>query len=140
MAFLQKAARQSAESMNAATLAALQDAMSVDDDDDDVPDPVDAASHVFDIAEDSRSAEAALTAVTFAAGFGAVEAARQQTPRARKRWIVTSSNPRASHAAMHGEEVGIDDVFSSGQRWPGQYNGDPDDVSGCMCELEIVVD
>lgn len=139
MAFLQKAARQSAESMNAATLAALQDAMAVDDDDE-IPDPVDAASHVFDVAEDSRSAEAGLTAVAFAAGFGAVEAARQQTSRARKRWVVTSSNPRASHAAMHGEEVGIDDVFSSGQRWPGQYNGDPDDTAGCQCELEIIVD
>lgn len=140
VAFLQKAARQSAESMNAATLAALQDAMSVDDDDDEVPDPVDAASHVFDVAEDSRSAEAALTAVTFAAGFGAVEAARQRTSRARKRWVVTSGNPRAAHAAMDGEEVGIDDVFSNGLRWPGAYNGDPDETAGCQCELEIIVD
>lgn len=139
MAFLQKAARQSAESMNSATLAALQEAMSVDDDDE-LPDPIDAAGHVFDVAEDSRALEAGLTAVTFAAGFGAVEAARQNTSRARKRWVVTSSNPRASHAAMDGEEVGIDDVFSNGLRWPGAYNGDPDESAGCECELEIVVD
>lgn len=139
MKFLQESARKSAESMNSATLAALQDAMAVGDDDE-IPDPVDAASHVFDVAEDSRSAEAGLTAVAFAAGFGAVEAARQNTSRARKRWVVTSGNPRASHAAMDGEEVGIDDVFSSGQRWPGQYNGDPDETAGCECELEIVVD
>lgn len=139
MAFLQKAARESAESMNAATLSALQDAMSVDPDDEDPMDPLDSANHVFDVAEESRALEAGLTVTAFAAGFGAVEAARQQAPRARKRWVVTSSNPRASHAAMDGEEVGIDDVFSSGQRWPGQYNGDPDDTAGCQCELVIVV-
>src|SRR5690625_33534 len=140
MAFLQKAARQSAESMNAATLAALEDAMSVDPDDEDPMDPLDSANHVFDVAEESRALEAGLTVTAFAAGFGAVEAARQQTSRARKRWVVTSSNPRASHAAMHGEEVGIDDVFSNGLRWPGAYNGDPDETAGCECELEIVVD
>lgn len=140
MAFLQKAARQSAESMNLATRQALEDAMTVDPDAEDPLDPLDSANHVFDVAEESRALEAGLTIATFAAGFGAVEAARQQTPRARKRWVVTSSNPRASHAAMHGEEVPVDDVFSNGLRWPGAYNGDPDETAGCMCELEIVVD
>jgi HK97 family phage portal protein len=132
-AFLLEAARRSAKSINEATRAAVEDALAEADGD---TDPTEAASHVFDVAESSRAGEIAASSVAFAAGFGSVEAARQQSDRATKTWVVNSGNPRSSHAAMDGETVGIDDTFSNGLAWPGSF-GDADEVAGCQCSVEI---
>ena len=131
--FLAEAARRSASSINDSTRDQIQSA--IDDDED--GDPVAAASGVFDVAKDSRAAEVALTVGTFAAGFGTVEAARQQSSNATKTWNVTSGNPRASHAAMDGETVGINDTFSNGLDWPGAMGADADEVAGCQCSVTI---
>jgi len=73
----------------------------------------------------------------FAIGFGVTEAARQNGgKKATKTWIVTSSNPRESHAAMDGETVPIDGTFSNGLDWPASC-GDPDEVAGCQCEVSV---
>lgn len=69
--------------------------------------------------------------------WGRLEAGRQNGA-ATKTWITTSSNPRAEHAAINGETVGLDDEFSNGLRWPGDSaSGDPAEVANCRCEVVV---
>lgn len=69
--------------------------------------------------------------------WGRLEAGRQNGA-ATKTWVTTSSNPRAEHAAINGETVGIDDEFSNGLRWPGDSaSGDPAEVANCQCEVVV---
>jgi HK97 family phage portal protein len=125
--FLKEATRLNAEEINSTTHEQVESALAEDEPD---------VAHVFEIAGTSRTEQIATTAVTFASGFGAVEAARQNSAGATKTWVTVSGNPRPSHAAMNGETVGIDDVFSNGLRWPGGI-GDPDETAGCQCEMDI---
>lgn len=129
-AFLKKVSRRISEQVNATTLTSLEEAFDSDG--------MEAAEHVFDVAEDSRSAQAGMTAAANFVGFAMVEASRQTQPKATKRWQVNSSNPRASHSGMDGEEQSIDDDFSNGMKWPGSFNGDVDDVAGCQCSVIII--
>lgn len=75
------------------------------------------------------------SALANAAGFGSHDAA-QAAGAARKTWIVNSSNPRPSHAAMRGQTVAADVPFSNGLMWPGDGGGTVDEVAGCTCGLE----
>lgn len=125
MAYLREAARRNAEGMNDATREQL----------DVLDDLADGLDDVFDTAENHRAQEAAFTLAGFAAGFGTIEAGRQ-TGAVKKTWVTNSSNPRASHAAMNGETVGIDEEFSNGMQWPGA-GGDADEVAGCQCSVVI---
>jgi HK97 family phage portal protein len=125
--FLKEATRLNAQEINRTTREQVEATLAADEPD---------VAHVFDIAQTSRTEQIATTAVTFASGFGAVEAARQNSSGATKTWVTVSGNPRPSHAAMNGETVGIDDVFSNGLRWPGGI-GDPDETAGCQCEMDI---
>lgn len=94
--------------------------------------------HVFAIASESRAETGAVSLGTLFAGFAAVEAAKQRVgDQATKTWVVTSGNPRASHAAMDGETVPLNENFSNGLPWPGSVEGGPDETSGCQCELQI---
>ena len=92
--------------------------------------------HAFDVAKSSRSGTIATTLVTMFAAFASTEAARQNGG-GRKTWIVTSSDPRASHSAMNGESVPVDAEFSNGAKWPGDPVLGADGVSNCMCDVEI---
>lgn len=78
-----------------------------------------------------------------AAGFGSHEGA-VRAGYAGKVWrhtTGTSGRQRAAHVAMDGEEVGIDDVFSNGMRWPKDWgSGDLGDIAGCNCEVEYFFD
>ncbi len=129
-AFLKTVSRRIAGQVNATTLDSLEEAFDEDG--------MEAAEHVFDVAEESRSAQAGMTAAANFVGFAMVEASRQTRPKATKRWQVNSSNPRASHSAMDGEEQSIDDDFSNGMKWPGSFSGDVDDVAGCQCSVVII--
>lgn len=128
-AFLKKVSDRIAGSVNAATLAALEDALS---------NPDMEPSQVFDEAVESRAGMSGMTAAATFIGFGALEAARQTRPQARKRWQVNSGSPRASHAALDGEEVGIDEDFSNGLPWPGSFSGDVDEVANCHCSVVVI--
>lgn len=89
----------------------------------------------WDVVEASVGVWAA-TAVTDAMGFGGHDAARHGGLRT-KTWLTTSGNPRASHAAMHGETVPIDETFSNGARWPGDVVLSADESVACMCTVEF---
>lgn len=126
LAFLAEAARLSAEDINETTKAQIDSA--IDDEDGD-------PETVFDNAQSQRASEIAATVVTFASGFGAVEAAKQNGG-GTKTWVVTSTNPRSSHARMNGETVPLDEDFSNGLKWPGSI-GDAAEVAGCRCAVQI---
>ena len=123
-AFLSEASARNASNINEATRAALED-------------PDADPSHVFEVAREARAVQAGATLATFAAGFGSVEAARQNSTRATKTWVVTSSNPRPEHAAIDGETVPVDQDFSNGLPWPGAAGADVDEVAGCTCDMII---
>ena len=93
---------------------------------------------VFENAIDNRSVSAGSAIASAIDGWSAIEAARQVGAEAQKRWVVTSKNPRPSHAAMGGVTVGLDDRFPNGMQWPGDWDGGPDEVCGCQCQIELV--
>lgn len=126
--FLQVCARDRAEAINAAVKDDLDDA--IDDPD---ADPADVYS---DDRNSTRAAKIATSVVAFAGSFGGIEAGRQQGgSNVTKTWV-TGPNPRPEHASMDGETVGIDEEFSNGLKWPGSF-GDPDEVAGCNCEVDL---
>ncbi|MFZ1361452.1 MAG: phage portal protein [Candidatus Nanopelagicales bacterium] len=94
---------------------------------------------VFTTAKEDRAPEAAITLGTTLVGFAVIEAARQLAPKQTvKTWVVTSRNPRASHAAMDGETVPIEEPFSNGAMWPADAIAlDVDEVAGCQCAVDI---
>lgn len=136
-AFLKAVAASRASMINSTTLDQLRAALAGD-----LEDEAEGSTPagVFDLAETSRSEQSGTTLATTLAAFAVTEAAKQMNrPRTTKTWIVTSGNPRASHAAMAGETVGIDDVFSNGLNWPGDPVNGPDEVAGCECAVEVTV-
>ncbi len=127
LAFLRAVADSRAGAVNSTTRDRIQKAL---DDGDDVGD-------VFDEAEDTRSTSGATALIAGLAGFAVAEVAKQLIgDQATKTWD-TGANPRASHAAMDGETVGLDDTFSNGMKWPGDAAGGADEVAGCNCGLSI---
>jgi hypothetical protein len=93
---------------------------------------------VFEQAESSRAAAAAVALVTTFSAFASVEAGKQLAPGvATKTWVVSSTNPRSSHSAMNGQTVGIDEKFSNGMTWPGDPAGGVDEVAGCQCVIRV---
>lgn len=96
---------------------------------------------VFDLAESDRADAMGAAFATAVVGWGALEAVRQCAPSrgVTKTWVVTSSNPRASHAAMDGETVAYDETFSNGAERPGDDALDAADVCYCQCQLELTL-
>ena len=133
LAFLTAVAGRIAEQVNATTRQEIKEAL--DSDDEDRPRQV-VADEVFEKATSWRAQLAAVTAATTFSAFGTVEAGRQ-SGAATKTWNVNSPNPRASHAAMAGETVPIDAMFSNGLEWPGGIGADVDEVAGCQCSVTI---
>ena len=78
--------------------------------------------------------------MTAASGFATQEAAKQTGRRATKTWLVTSTNPRPTHAVMNEQTVELEAKFSNGAEWPADAALDIDEVAGCQCELEITVE
>lgn len=131
IAFLKAVAEREASAINETTKANVDAAL----DSADGPSVAD----VFAAAATVRAVQAAATLVTQASGFGATEAGKQLGGgRATKTWVVTSSDPRPSHAAMNGETVGLDETFSNGMDYPA-VGGDPDEVANCRCEVVISI-
>lgn len=71
--------------------------------------------------------------------FGGQDAAKA-SGLTHKTWIHRSSkNPRAAHAAMNGQTVRVDEVFSNGMRWPGDPVGGAENNAECHCRAEYSV-
>lgn len=81
-------------------------------------DDPDLIAAVFVAAMAVRAGQNAQTSATYAIGLGQSDAAKATGLRS-KTWVVTSTNPRPTHAALSGETVAVASVFSNGMRWPG---------------------
>jgi hypothetical protein len=123
--YLTEYARISAESTNATTAESL--AAAEDDEQ---------TAHVWEVAIGSRALQIAVSKVTSEANFGRNEAASQAGVR-MKRWVVTSRNPRATHARMNGQTAEIGEPFSNGAMWPGDVSLSLDERAGCSCLVEF---
>ena len=98
---------------------------------------------VFDNAEKNRSESAGRAFAGSLISWSVMEACRQNEQPGQKpwkTWVVTSGNPRASHAAMNGETVPYDEPFSNGAMWPGDIDAlDASEVANCECIVEIFI-
>ena len=96
----------------------------------------DAVDGLFDGEIAARSNQISVTRVAVIGGLAALVAARLSKART-KTWVVTSGKPRASHSAMNGETVELNQLFSNGMNGPGDYSGGADEVAGCSCDLQF---
>lgn len=126
--FLRAVAERRAKAINETTRVQIVDAIESDGD----------PAHVFEVAKESRASGVGSLVATAVAGFAVREAAAQIAYREgvtpSKTWVVNSKNPRSSHSGMNGETVPIDEQFSNGMQFPGDY-GDADEVAGCQCSI-----
>lgn len=93
---------------------------------------------VFENAAKNRAESAGNAFATAVDGWSTLEACRQSgISGITKQWVVQSSNPRKGHAAMNGQRVPIEEKFSNGMEWPGDWAGGPDEVCGCQCTVAV---
>jgi HK97 family phage portal protein len=127
--FLRAVADRRAKAINETTKAQVEAAIANPDSD---------PAQVFQTATDSRAAGVGSLVATAVAGFAIREAGHQIAQREgvtpTKTWVVNSKSPRSSHSSMNGETVPIDEPFSNGMQFPGDY-GDADEVAGCQCSI-----
>ena len=93
-----------------------------------------------------RAARGAQTFATAVCGFATKEAVNQLWPedtddvRRTKTWRHHgSAQPRADHAAMDGETVGLDEKFSNGADFPGDMGLSAADAVNCHCTMDVGV-
>ena len=122
-------ARKAAAGWNAKTYDALAEAVRESD-------WKTGVSAVFAAAAVGRAAYLATTTSTDAGNFGAAEVATR-AGMTTKTWVVTSANPRSSHAAMNGETVPVGQAFSNGARWPGDAVLPEEERANCQCVVEF---
>jgi HK97 family phage portal protein len=133
-AYLRASSNRQARNVNISTQDAIdRAAQSAADADEPVADHVNAA---FDEATHTRAGLVATAMVNATGNFARHEGA-QQAGALSKTWRTTSGNPRSSHAAMEGETVNIDDLFSNGANYPHDPDAGVDEVAGCECIVEF---
>jgi len=138
-AYLAAMATNTAGRLNAGVLAAVDDAQVGTDPGTD--EQAEATRNAFTTLTQATAVAWAGTVVADAAGFGGYDAAKASGGGSgTKTWLVNSSNPRESHAAMNGETVPIDGRFSNGGKWPGDaVSLAVEEMAGCMCGVEWTV-
>lgn len=137
--YIRKMCDRRSEMVNQATYKELKEALNADEEDEGLKSTPEG---VFENAEENRSESAGNAFATALCSWSLLEACRQNGSgkKVYKTWVVTSGNPRASHAHMNGETVPYDDPFSNGAMWPGDIdNLDVEEVANCQCILEITV-
>jgi HK97 family phage portal protein len=134
LAFLTSAAARRASNINLSTENAIDRALNAAAEADE--DPVEHINAAFDEAESSRAPLVAAALVNQMGNFARHEGA-VQSGAGSKTWIVTSSNPRPSHAVLNGQTVGMDETFSNGAMWPGDAAMDVSEIAGCTCSVEF---
>lgn len=138
-AYIKKMCQRRAEMVNQATYKELVAALDADEEDEALKATPEG---VFENAEENRSESAGHAFASAICSWSLMEACRQNDrgQNVYKTWIVTSGNPRASHAYLNGETVQYDEPFSNGAMWPGDIdNLDVEEVANCQCILEITV-
>ena len=139
-AFIRKMCQRRAEMVNDVTYNELLAALDADEDDDALKATPEG---VFQNAEENRCDTAGFAFAGALCAWTLMEVCQQNEQQGEtimKTWVVTSGNPRASHAAMNGETVPYKEPFSNGAMWPGDIdNLDAEECANCHCILEITV-
>lgn len=81
----------------------------------------------------ARAGEQAVTRTTTVSQFAGHDAAKRADGKVTKTWHVNSKNPRKSHAQVSGDTVGVEETFSNGMQYPGDFAGGFDEVANCKC-------
>lgn len=100
-------------------------------------DPSVALRAVFAWWAGDRAASVGRRQATHVSGQATVVQARKHLTRPQKVWVVTSGDPRDSHAALNGVSVDVDGVFPNGARWPGDSVLPAEEAAQCRCEITI---
>ena len=133
VSWLESNSQSTAKSINQTTadeiVAAFENASDDETDDETV-------DGLFDGEIAYRANQISITRVLVVGGLAALVAARLSDARS-KTWVVNSGKPRSSHAAMSGETVPLNTLFSNGMNGPGDYSGGADEVAGCNCSLDF---
>jgi HK97 family phage portal protein len=138
--YIKTIAKNRAKGINKITYDKLMEALEAAEQElDNAPSP----SEVMEKRKDLDSPKLGQSLATMIASWAICEAANQAyqqgySKQIKKTWV-TGSNPRSSHAALNGETVPIDDVFSNGARWPGDDNLSPEESCGCNCSTEVEI-
>lgn len=125
--FTDENARIAAEYLNESTQEQIESALAGED-------PKASIQHVFEVLLAATVGRFAIGRVTSLSNYGAYQAA-VRGGITTKTWVVNSTNPRDSHAAMNGETVGVHERFSNSMRWPGDYEGSAAETVNCECSL-----
>jgi len=89
----------------------------------------------------ARGALIARTETHGAANFGADIAARETGLSLRKEWVsAADERTRTSHQLMDGKKADIDGAFENGLFYPGDPNGEPEEIINCRCAVSHIVD
>ena len=77
-----------------------------------------------------------------AANYGANGAAKETGLTIIKEWVsAADERTRTSHQLMDGKKADIDGTFENGLFYPGDPNGEPEEIINCRCAVShIVVD
>lgn len=71
----------------------------------------------------------------------AVDTGAVQATQVKKRWIATKDErTRDSHAAVDGEIVGLDGVFSNGLSYPHEEGAPAEETVNCRCTYDLTID
>lgn len=100
-------------------------------------DPSSALRAVFAWWAGDRAVSIGRRQATHVSGQATVVQARKHLTRPQKVWVVTSGDPRDSHAALNGVSVDVDGVFPNGARWPGDSVLPAEEAAQCRCEITI---
>ena len=106
-----------------------------------VYDLTDRVQNVFKEASTSRAVTIARTETTKAYNMGGKEGMRQAGVE-KKSWLTANDKDvRDTHTACEAQgAIGLDMSFSNGCDFPGDPDGDPDEVINCRCTLLPEVD
>jgi hypothetical protein len=83
-----------------------------------------------------RGERIARTELLSSANVGSIEGARSSNVPMEKQWnTALDERTRESHAALNGQRISMDAVFSNGLDYPGDVNGEAEEVINCRCFL-----
>jgi HK97 family phage portal protein len=127
--YLAAVAENAAKRVNLATQERIANRLSDLEDEEDI---LDAMDELFDEMTDGKVISAGYSIAASVANFARVESAGSNGRRT-KTWIVTSGNPRSTHASLDGETVALSEDFSIGAPWPGHPSLDAEETANCQC-------
>ena len=142
--YIRKAAESRARIINEETYKKLREALERQSEaEEEEPDEEPPAEHEFGQREGPEAVELGLLLTKWLSWWGTKEAHEQGKRQGSKKQVLkrwhTGPKARASHAAMDGETVPIDEPFSNGGDWPGDDSLSPDESCGCNCSTDVII-